>query len=96
VARHAYRPGDQEGSRVMNALRVELSDGSTWPRPALESDQEYGIGHRLRYAPMESLTRDDLLLAASVIDAYGYLVTMPGAQASKVARMMRAALTEGV
>lgn len=51
--------------------QVILSDGSSWPRPALESDEEYGVGHTLRYG---SPTRSDLLVAASIIDAYGYLV----------------------
>jgi hypothetical protein len=50
---------------------VIVSDGSSWPRPALESDDEYGIGHLLRYG---TPTRSDLLVAASVIDAYGYLI----------------------
>ena len=57
----------------MNAMtkHVEVSDGSSWPRPALESDEEYGIGHKLRYG---TPTESDLLVAASVIDAYGYLI----------------------
>lgn len=73
--------------------RITFPNGSSWPRPARESDPGYGIGHKLRYAPIESLTRSDLLVAAAVIDAYGHLVTLPGAEASKITRLMRAALT---
>lgn len=53
--------------------RIKLSDGSTWPRPALESDDEVGIGWKLTHAP-DQLTRPDLLEAASIVAAYGELV----------------------
>ncbi|WKW86358.1 hypothetical protein SEA_BUDSKI_81 [Gordonia phage Budski] len=58
----------------MPSSRIKLSDGSSWPRPALESDDEYGVGHRLRYLPQDKLTREDLLLAATICDSYGYMV----------------------
>ncbi|WRQ09058.1 hypothetical protein JDBV02_00740 [Mycobacterium phage terelak] len=54
-------------------IRFELSDGSSWPRPAMESDEYYGVGWKCRYSP-ESLTREDLLQLASIADAYGYLL----------------------
>lgn len=73
--------------------RIEISDGSSWPRPALEADAEYGIGHKLRYKPMDKITREDLLQAASVIDAYGYLIAeSTQAQRDIVCREVRAAL----
>ncbi|AMS02666.1 hypothetical protein BJD55_gp100 [Gordonia phage Yvonnetastic] len=53
---------------------IKLSNGSIWPRPALESDEEYGVGNRLRYLPQDKLTREDLLLAAAICDAYGYMI----------------------
>jgi hypothetical protein len=52
---------------------LKLSDGSVWPVPALESDEETSVEWRLRYAP-GSLTREDHMLAASIISSYGYLV----------------------
>ena len=73
------------------ARRIKIEGGS-WPRPALERDDEYGIGHRLRYAPASSLTRSDLLVAAEVIDAYGVLVTGTQGEATRVVRGMKAAL----
>lgn len=50
---------------------LKLSDGTTWPRPALESDEERGLAWVLTHG---TPTREDLLAAASVIHAYGYLV----------------------
>jgi hypothetical protein len=54
-------------------IRLKLSDGSFWPRPAMESDEYQGVGWKCRYSP-ESLTREDLLQLASIADAYGYLL----------------------
>ena len=53
-------------------------DGTTWPRPALESDEFYGPAHRATYSP-STLTQGDLTYLASVADAYGHLVTEPSA-----------------
>lgn len=72
--------------------RLHLPDGTSWPRPALESDDRYGVGHRLRYDDPASLTRAELLEAASIIDAYGRLVTVPGA--AKALPTLRRALRE--
>jgi len=70
--------------------RVQMSDGSSWPRPALESDERYGVGHILRYG---TPTRADLLAAASIIDAYGYLVAETTCrERDRVCREMRASL----
>ena len=51
--------------------RVTVSDGSTWPRPAINTDPHYGVSNRLRYGKP---TRADLLEAAEIADAYGHLV----------------------
>lgn len=75
--------------------RIKLSDGSSWPRPALETDVAYGIGHRLRYTPVENLRRGDLMEAASIIDAYSYIVAeSTKAKRDLVCREIRAALGE--
>ena len=70
--------------------RVQMSDGSSWPRPALESDERYGVGNILRYG---TPTRSDLLVAAEVIDAYGYLIAETTCEKRDlVCHEMRAAL----
>lgn len=52
---------------------VVLSDGSRFPRPALESDEQNGLAWKMRYRE-GSLSRSDQLSIANIIDAYGYLV----------------------
>lgn len=70
---------------------VRLSDGTVWPRPALERDDENGIAWTLTYG---TPTREDLIHAASVIHAYGHLMTSTTAERRAfVVREMRAALT---
>lgn len=51
---------------------IKLSDGSSWPRPALEGDDNVSVEWKLRHAP-DQVTREDMLVAASIISAYGYL-----------------------
>lgn len=71
--------------------RIAISDGSTWPRPAMEADENYGVGNRLRYA--RDLTQAERMEAASIIDAYGYLtVESTGKKLALVVREIRAAL----
>lgn len=73
---------------------ITLSDGSAWPRPALESDPEYGLGHRLRYG---TPTRADILEAAAIINAYGHLVVEASRDRRNfVCREIRAALRREV
>lgn len=50
---------------------IYLGDDGVWPRPALEGDEQYGLGHRLRYG---NATKADLMAAARFIDAYGHIV----------------------
>lgn len=70
--------------------RIYLADGSSWPRPALESDPDYGIGHKLRYTPLDKITRENLVEAAGIIDAYGYLmVEATGRQVAYARRGVR-------
>lgn len=70
--------------------RIKVSDGSTWPRPALESDERHGVGHTLRYG---TPTREDLMEAAAICDAYGHLVAeSTQAKRDLVCREIRAAL----
>ena len=55
------------------------SDGyTTWPRPALESDEYNSPAWRALHAPKD-LTQGDLMYLASVADTYGHLVTEPSA-----------------
>ena len=70
--------------------RIKVSDGSSWPRPALESDEHSGVGWVLRYGKP---TRADLRKAAAIIDAYGYLVAESTREKRDlVCREVRAAL----
>jgi hypothetical protein len=52
---------------------LRLGDGSTWPRPALESDPGVSVEWKLRHTP-GALTREDRMFAASVLHAYNYLL----------------------
>jgi hypothetical protein len=71
---------------------LRLSDGTTWPRPDLESDADAGLAWRLTYGEP---TRADLLQAASVIRAYGYLLTeTTRTRRDQVCRDVRATLRE--
>ena len=74
-------------------MSILIGDGSSWPRPAMEADEDYGIGHKLRYSA--TLTKSDRLVAASIIDAYGYLVAeSTRAKRDLVCREIRAAMRE--
>lgn len=72
---------------------LKVGNGSTWPCPALESDENFGPAHRAIYNP-DSLTRADLMYLASVAHAYGHLVTVP--RAAKSLPMVRRALAEHI
>lgn len=69
---------------------IRLSDGTMWPRPALERDEQFGVAWTLTHgAP----TRSDLIHAASIVNAYGYLLTMMTAERrALVVREIRASL----
>ena len=70
--------------------RIHLSDGTSWPRPAVESDYISGLGWRLTY---QEPTRADILEAVAIIQAYGYLtVDATRAKRDLVAREIRASL----
>lgn len=69
------------------ARHLKLSDGSTWPLPAVADDD---LAWRLTYG---TPTREDILSAVSIIGAYGYLtVEANRTKRDLVAREVRAAL----
>lgn len=70
---------------------IRLDDRTTWPRPALESDEHYGPAHTALHFPGD-LTRGDLMYLASVAQAYGHLVATPSA--AKALPTLRRALRE--
>ena len=71
---------------------IKLSDGSSWPRPAIEGDENLSVEWKLRHAP-DRLTREDMLVAAEIISAYGYLtVDSPRPKRDLVCREIRAAI----
>jgi|TARA_R100000482_G_scaffold124710_1_gene78535 hypothetical protein len=53
--------------------RIAIPGGGSWVRPALESDDEYGLGWKLRYSP-DAISRADQIALAEIVDAYGYLL----------------------
>lgn len=70
--------------------RVMVTDGSSWPTPDLATGETFGLGWVLRYGEP---TRTDLLKAAAIIDAYGYLVAESTREKRDlVCREVRAAL----
>lgn len=59
--------------RYLRLFPDELEKRRTFPSPIEPFSDESGVGWKLRYAP-SSLTREDQMYAASVLDAYAYLV----------------------
>lgn len=90
-------PSDRPRDVLVPAMtRLTLTDGSSWPRPSLESDETLGIGHRLRYAEPATLSRAELLEAAAIVDAYGALVVeTTRAKRDLICREVRAAIVSG-
>lgn len=83
---------DQHTPEVIGETHLRLSDGTTWPRPDLESDQGHGIGWKLRYTD-EPLTRADRMRLASIVHAYGYLLLETNrARRDQVCRDVKTAL----
>ena len=60
----------------MSDRRIRLDDGTLWPRPPLESDNEYGPTYLAIHNP-DALTREDLSHLASMAEAYAVLVGEP-------------------
>jgi hypothetical protein len=72
--------------------RIAVPGGGVWVRPALESDDEYGLGWKLRYSP-DKISRADQITLAEIVDAYGYLlVETTQEQRDRACREIRAAL----
>lgn len=64
-------------------------DRMTWPLPGSRMDE---AEHRLRYG---GATREDVLLAVSVMQAYHKLVSDTAKQRAHVVRTLRSAMQEG-
>ena len=62
--------------------RIKLSDGSSWPRPALDRDDEVSLEWKLRYQPQRPFSPNERMEAAEIIAAYNHL--MAEADRSKV------------
>jgi len=72
-----------------------LEDGSTFPRPAMESDEHHSPAHALNWYGAESLTREQGVWLASAADAYGYLIANPEIARKKIPMIRRALKNEG-
>ena len=60
----------------MTARHIRLEDGTLWPRPPLESDEDDGPIWRAYHDP-EAPSRQDLLHLAAMAEAYAVLVGEP-------------------
>ncbi len=57
---------------MKRAILFSMGDGTCWPIPGEEMDN---LSNRFRYAPEAGgVAASDAMLAASIIDAYGFLV----------------------
>lgn len=59
--------------RYLRLFRGEPDKARTFPSPIEPASEDNGVGWKLRYAPA-SLTREDQMYAASILDAYAYLI----------------------
>jgi hypothetical protein len=70
---------------------VRFDDGTSWPRSGSCGTHEMDLGWRLRYQGEQSAHRSsDVLWAASVVDAYKYLVDAPQRRIIEVVMALRA------
>lgn len=60
-------------NRYLHLFRGEPDKSRKFPSPIETVSDDNGVGWKLRYAP-DSLTREDRMYAASILDAYAYLV----------------------
>lgn len=73
--------------------RIELSDGSSWPRPCMGGDDR-SVTWAARYS---TLTREELMQLVALADAYGYLVCeTTQKRRDQVIKEMRQALRDEV
>lgn len=72
---------------------LQLTDGSTWPTPDLDAENEVTPAWRAIHNPL-SLERSDLLHLARISNAYSYLLALPRRQRDAKIRMIREALTQ--
>lgn len=63
-----------------------LRDYTVWPCPGVRMDD---LEWRLRYLQLGELTREDALLAASVVSAYRELIMVTGDRRSKVVSQLK-------
>lgn len=59
--------------RYLHLFADDPDQRRTFPTPIEPASDEVSVGWKLRYAP-ESLTREDQLYAASILNAYAYLI----------------------
>lgn len=71
------------------ARRWVQFEGTTWPMP--EHDEDDSLEWKLRYG---TPTKQDLLVAASYLNAYGCLVRATDKKRAEVVRNLKAALTQ--
>lgn len=75
-------------------LRLKLENGTIWPNPA--SEDVSNIAWKMIHRP-DTVTKNEMLTAASIIEAYQYL-TVSGytlARVQRIVSMIRKAIRNG-
>jgi len=73
---------------------VVLDGGATWPTPMDGDADEDSLEWRLRYGKPDAVLRRRYH-AASIVNAYRELITMPAAKRNKVIASLRRAIKPG-
>ena len=73
---------------------LHLEDGSTFPRPAMESDLYRSPANVVAWQGHENLTRSESVWLASIADAYAYLIGNPEIARKKIPMIRRALAKE--
>ena len=69
---------------------LHLEDGSTFPRPAMESDEHHSPANAIVWYGGARLSREQEVWLASCADAFGYLVMNPEIARRKIPMIRRA------
>jgi hypothetical protein len=60
-------------NRYLRLFQGDPDKARTFPSPIETVSDQNGVGWKLRYAP-QTLTEEDQMYAASILDAYAYLI----------------------
>lgn len=63
---------------------LQLSDGSTFPRPAMDGDEYHSPANAIKWQGGASLSRPQEVWLASCADAFAYLIANPTIARKKI------------